>query len=286
MAPVAVGAGVAVPTSTNPYRPVDIVITALCLVVALALQVGVNYANDYSDGIRGTDSDRVGPIRLVGGELMAPHRVRRAAFISFGVALVAGLLLIVISDVWWLAFVGAAAVAAAWYYTGGPRPYGYAGLGEIFVFVFFGVVAVAGTAVALVGHLTLLSVVVAVPVGLLASALLLVNNLRDIDTDAASGKRTLATRIGESRTRQLYLALIWLPFLIVIAVSLLGLVLPDWPAFAALAVVTVPLAAAPARAVRNGATGPRLVDVLGETARLELVFSLLLAIGLALSAGS
>lgn len=282
LAPVAVGAGVAVPTSQQGYRTVDLLIFALCLVVALALQVGVNYANDYSDGIRGTDTKRVGPVRLVGQGLAPPLAVRRAAFSCFGVAVIAGLVVVVISGVWWLLLAGALAVAAAWFYTGGPRPYGYAGLGEVMVFVFFGLVAVIGTAAALTGQVTALTIMAAVPVGLLACALLLVNNLRDLRPDVAAGKRTLATRIGARRTRTLYVWLVWLPFGVVLAMGIGGLTLNDWPSLAALPLVTVPMAASPARAVRNGAEGAELIDVLGATARLELVFSLLLAVGLAL----
>ncbi len=284
IAPVAVGSGVAAFQSTRDYRATDLLIAGLCLVVALALQVGVNYANDYSDGVRGTDEARVGPVRLVGSSLVAPHLVRRAAFVCFAVAGAAGLALVAISGLWWLLPIGLAAVAAAWFYTGGPRPYGYAGLGELFVFVFFGLVAVAGTAAVLIGSLTLLGVVAGVPVGMLACALLVVNNLRDIDTDLPAGKRTLATRIGDQRTRVLYLSLIWLPFVIALVLTIAGLVSDTWPEFAALPIIIVPLAAAPARAVRNHATGPALVNVLGATARVHLVFSLLFAIGLTLSA--
>ncbi|MDQ1245752.1 MAG: 1,4-dihydroxy-2-naphthoate octaprenyltransferase [Actinomycetota bacterium] len=283
LAPVAVGAGSAAFTNNDGYHPLDLLITALCAVVALALQVGVNYANDYSDGIRGTDSERLGPIRLVGQGLAPPTHVRGAAFAAFGVAALAGLTLVVITGLWWLLAVGAAAIAAAWFYTGGPRPYGYAGLGEVFVFVFFGLVAVAGTAACLTGGVTLLSLVLAVPVGLLAVALLVANNLRDVHTDRAAGKNTLAARLGEARTRTLFVALIWLPFVIVALVSVAGLLSDAWPALGVLALVAVPLAAAPARQVRGGASGTDLIVVLGETARLELVFSILLAIGVSLS---
>ena len=286
LAPVAVGAGSATFTAEASYHLVDLLIVALCAVVALALQVGVNYANDYSDGIRGTDVQRVGPVRLVGQELATPGAVKRAALMSFAVAGVAGLALVYITGLYWLIVVGAAAIAAAWFYTGGPRPYGYAGLGEVFVFVFFGLVAVMGTAVLLDGSVTLLSFVVAIPVGLLACALLVANNLRDIPTDIDAGKHTLAARLGDERTRRMFLAMVWVPFLIVLAMSVAGLFSSAWPVLGILALVSIPLAAAPARAVRNGARGPQLIAVLGETARLELVFSLLLAAGMALSAPS
>ena len=258
------GRGCRLPEHSRDYRATDLLIAGLCLVVALALQVGVNYANDYSDGVRGTDEARVGPVRLVGSSLVAR--------ISFGGQLSCASRLLVppvwplvaISGLWWLLPIGLAAVAAAWFYTGGPRPYGYAGLGELFVFVFFGLVAVAGTAAVLIGSLTLLGVVAGVPVGMLACALLVVNNLRDIDTDLPAGKRTLATRIGDQRTRVLYLSLIWLPFVIALVLTIAGLVSDTWPEFAALPIIIVPLAAAPARAVRNHATGPALVTVPGD----------------------
>lgn len=284
VSPVIVGTGAAAVTSSEPWGWQEYLMIGLCALVALALQVGVNYANDYSDGVRGTDAERVGPVRLVGQGLVPAHLVRRAAFITFGVAAVAGLILVVLSGQWWLLLVGAAAIAAAWYYTGGSRPYGYAGWGEVSVFVFFGLVAVMGTAAVLSSRVSLLSFVVAVPVGLLASALLVVNNLRDIPTDEASGKRTLATRLGDHSTRTLYVGMIWLPFVIVVLLAASATVLPDAPAWSLLALVATPLAAVPARAVRNGAKGPTLVKVLGETARLELAFSALLGLGLVLSA--
>ncbi|MCB0915091.1 MAG: 1,4-dihydroxy-2-naphthoate polyprenyltransferase [Actinobacteria bacterium] len=286
LAPVAVGAGCAAFTSTRGYALTDLAIAFGCIVVALALQVGVNYANDYSDGIRGTDTARVGPVRLVGGGLAPPATVKRAAFAAFGVAAVAGLMLVLITGLWWLLLVGAAAIAAAWFYTGGPRPYGYAGLGELFVFIFFGLVAVVGTAACFTGSISLLSVVLAVPVGSLAVAILVANNLRDIRTDVLAGKHTLAARIGDRRTRDLFVALIWVPFVVVAVVAVFGLIDSEsWPSLAALALVAIPMGAGAARQVRRGAAGPDLIVVLGETARLELVFSLLLAIGTALSSG-
>ena len=284
VSPVIVGTGAAAVTSTEPWGWQQYLMIGLCALVALALQIGVNYANDYSDGVRGTDSERVGPVRLVGQGLVPAHRVRRAAFITFGVAAVAGLVLVILSGQWWLLLVGAAAIAAAWYYTGGSRPYGYAGWGEVSVFVFFGLVAVMGTAAVLSGGVSLLSFVVAVPIGLLASALLVVNNLRDIPTDEASGKRTLATRLGDHHTRTLYVGMVWLPFVIVVLLAASAAVLPNVPAWSLLALAATPWAAVPARAVRNGAQGPALVKVLGETARLELAFSVLLGLGLVISA--
>ena len=171
--------------------------------MSLALQVGVNYANDYSDGVRGTDDARVGPVRLVASGLKPPAAVKQAAFGAFGVAAVAGLALAATTS-WWLLAVGAASIAAAWFYTGGPRPYGYAGLGEVFVFLFFGLVATVGTTFVAVERITGLSIVMGCAAGCLACALLVVNNLRDIPGDTVAGKRTLAVRLGDARTRVLY----------------------------------------------------------------------------------
>jgi 1,4-dihydroxy-2-naphthoate octaprenyltransferase len=245
---------------------------AAALVVALALQVGTNYANDYSDGVRGTDDARVGPLRLVASGAKPPAQVRAAALGAFALAAVAGLALAAAAG-WWLLAVGGACLAAGWLYTGGPRPYGYAGLGELFVFVFFGLVATAGTAFVQTGRLTALAGASAVPVGLLAVALLVVNNLRDISGDSSAGKRTLAVRLGEPATRHLYGACLIAPF--VAAAAMAGL-RPG----AALALVATPMAAPPLRRVVGGAAGPALVPVLGETGRLQLAFGLLLAIGL------
>jgi len=196
LVPVLVGTAAAAGMSgdTNALKGLFIWRFVAALVVSLALQIGVNYANDYSDGIRGTDADRVGPMRLTGSGRKSPGAVKRAAFLSFGVAAVAGLSLAVATS-WWLIAVGLLAIAAAWFYTGGPRPYGYAGLGEVFVFVFFGVVATTGSAFVQIERITPLTLLVSIPVGLFATALLVVNNLRDIPGDTESGKRTLAVRL-------------------------------------------------------------------------------------------
>jgi 1,4-dihydroxy-2-naphthoate octaprenyltransferase len=246
----------------------------LALAVALALQVGVNYANDYSDGIRGTDEARVGPVRLVAAGLAPPRQVLTAAATSFVVACLAGLVLAAATS-WWLLAVGVAAVAAAWTYTGGRHPYGYRGFGEVAVFAFFGLAAVVGTAFVQVRSLTWLSVAAAVPVGLLACALLVINNLRDIPSDTATGKRTLAVRIGDQRTRLLYAGCALLPFA---AAALIATVRP----LALLTVAAIPLALAPVRAVRAGAGGPALIGALGQTGRLQLAFGALLTLGLAI----
>jgi 1,4-dihydroxy-2-naphthoate octaprenyltransferase len=242
------------------------------LVVALALQVAVNYANDYQDGVRGTDKVRVGPTRLVAAGLASATAVRNAAILSFAVAGVAGIILAAVVQPWLIA-VGAGCIAAAWGYTGGPRPYGYAGLGELFVFVFFGVVAVTGSAYVQSGHVSGLALFASVPVGLLATALLVVNNLRDRAGDAEVGKHTLAVRLGDGGTRRLYGALIIAAF-----ASLSGLsAATPW---VLLAFVAAPLAVRPVRRVGGGAVGPELIAVLGETGRLQLLFAAALSAGL------
>lgn len=249
---------------------------ALALVVALALQVGTNYANDYSDGIRGTDDARVGPVRLVASGLATPGAVKKAALLSFAVAALAGLVLAAVAG-WWILLVGAAALAAGWFYTGGPRPYGYAGFGEVFVFVFFGVVATVGTTYVQLERFTGPSWLASVLLGCLATALLVVNNLRDIPTDRVSGKRTLAVRLGDRATRYLYLGLVLVPYLLL---PLFALV--DRP-LAAITYATVLWARFPVQRVLEGAAGPALVKVLVDTGRLQLAFGGLLALGIVLS---
>jgi 1,4-dihydroxy-2-naphthoate polyprenyltransferase len=268
LVPVAVGTGVAI-----GYDDFSAWRAMLALVVALALQVGVNYANDYSDGIRGTDEARVGPVRLVAAGLAPPRQVLTAAGVSFAVACLAGFVLAA-TTAWWLLAVGAAAVVAAWTYTGGRHPYGYRGFGEVAVFAFFGLAAVVGTAYVQVRSLTWLSVAAAVPVGLLACALLVINNLRDIPSDTAAGKRTLAVRIGDPRTRLLYAGCALVPFVVA---ALIAVVRP----LTLLTLAAVPLALPPVRAVRDGATGPALIGALGQTGRLQLAFGALLTFGLA-----
>ena len=246
----------------------------LALVVSLALQVGVNYANDYSDGIRGTDRVRVGPLRLVGSGLAAPKTVRRAALVSFAIAAIAGLALVIITRQWWLLGVGIACVLAAWFYTGGKRPYGYLGLGELFVFVFFGVVAVCGTYYVQAGQVSLPVLLTSVGIGALTCAILVANNLRDIAGDAAVGKRTLATRLGDPRTRTLYLGLVLLGTAMIVVVA----ALTSWWALLGLAGLFMIIPAA--RTVLTGGQGLALVGVLKITSTAELVAAVLLAAGL------
>jgi 1,4-dihydroxy-2-naphthoate polyprenyltransferase len=269
LAPVAAGTGAAAALHRAlPGRAL------LALAVALALQVGVNYANDYSDGIRGTDRDRVGPFRLTGSGAARPGAVKAAAFGAFAVTAMAGLALTALCGAWWLPAVGLACVMAAWGYTGGRRPYGYRGLGEVFVFIFFGLVAVLGTTYTQAARISPPALAAAVGVGSLACALLVANNLRDIQGDAGAGKLTLAVHLGPAATRRLYLGLLAAAWLI------LAPVIPGHPG-ALLTTLALPLAVRPVRTVLGGAAGADLLPVLGATGRLELAYGILLGIGLA-----
>lgn len=267
--PVAVGTAVAVGDGVTAWRAVA------ALVVAVAIQVGTNYANDYQDGVRGTDDVRVGPVRLVASGLAPAAAVRTAALASFGVAAVAGLALAAAVG-WELLLVGLVSFAAGWLYTGGPKPYGYLGLGEVFVFTFFGLVATVGSTYVQTGEVTGLAVCAAVPVGLLATALLVVNNLRDIPTDTEAGKKTMAVRLGDRTTRIVYITMLVDVFLLVIVLG----VTARMPAL--LGLVGIVAAVPPIREIRRGAVGPALIPVLGATGRTQLVTGLLLALGLAL----
>jgi 1,4-dihydroxy-2-naphthoate polyprenyltransferase len=268
IAPVLVGTGAAAALGRA-----NAAFALLALMVSVALQVGVNYANDYSDGIRGTDRERVGPVRLVGQGLANPGNVKLAALLSFASAALFGLALVALSEAFVMILVGAASIAAAWYYTGGRRPYGYSGLGEVFVFVFFGLVATLGTTYTQARTLSLVSVAGAVGVGVIASAILVANNLRDIPSDRAVGKRTLAVRLGEDRTRLLYVGLLALAL---VCVLVAGVVHPS----ALVALLSFALAYPLVRRVRRGALGRDLVPVLTGTGRFELVYAALLALGL------
>jgi 1,4-dihydroxy-2-naphthoate octaprenyltransferase len=267
--PVLIGTGVAIGYGKfSAWRAV------LALIVALALQIGVNYANDYSDGIRGSDTHRVGPTRLVAAGLAPARQVLAAAFACFFCACVAGLVLAIFTS-WWLILVGAAAVGAAWFYTGGSHPYGYRGLGEVAVFAFFGLAAVAGTAYVQMATLSWLGLIAALPAGLLSCALLMINNLRDIGSDTDVGKRTLAVRLGDPRSRTVYVTCLLVPFVIALAVT------PARP-LTALTLLTLPLVLGPIRAVRSGGAGPALIRALGQTGRLQLAFGAALTVGLAI----
>lgn len=271
ISPVVAGTGVAAYDGETVWWK-----ALLALVVALALQVAVNYANDYSDGIRGTDDDRVGPLRLTGSRVAAPGAVKRAAFLAFGVAGIAGLALAA-STSWWLVLVGVLCILAAWYYTGGRRPYGYAGLGEVMVFVFFGLVAVVGTYYVQAERWSWPAVYAAVGVGALACAILVANNLRDIPTDTVAGKRTLAVLLGDGRTRALYTLLVAAAAVAVVAVA----VSTTWWALAGLGFLAI--AGRSARTVAGGAVGPALIPVLQSSGKAELAWAVLVAVPLALA---
>ncbi len=248
---------------------------AAALVVSLALQIGTNFSNDYSDGVRGTDDNRVGPTRLVASGLASARATKRAAMLSFAVAAVVGLAL-ALTVAWWLVFVGAASVAAGWLYTGGPRPYGYAGLGEVFVFVFFGLVATVGSTFVQTEAISAVAVIAAAGVGCLAVAILVVNNLRDIPTDSTTAKRTLAVRIGDARTRLLYALLLGGAGLCVLGCAV-------WRPWALLGLLAAVAAVRPLATVRSGATAHALISVLGGTGKLQTMYGVLLAVGLAVS---
>jgi 1,4-dihydroxy-2-naphthoate octaprenyltransferase len=249
------------------------------LIGAVFIQVGTNLSNDYSDARRGADTeDRLGPVRVTAGGLVPPRRVLVATYISFGVAVLAGVYLIVVAG-WELLLVGAASILAGVLYTGGPRPYGYEGLGEVFVFLFFGIVAVAGSYFVQVKHVDWEAFALAVPVGLLAASILVVNNVRDIDTDRRAGKRTLAVRLGRARTRAMFAVMVYLAYVLTPVTWAFG----PLTAWVLLPWLTLPVAAATVRAVRNKTDGPSLNQMLAQTGMLQLGFCMLLSAGLLLS---
>lgn len=245
----------------------------LALIVAWALIIGVNYANDYSDGIRGTDDDRTGPQRLTGGGLTRPQHVKLAAFAAFAVAGMAGFALSLAAHAWWLILIGALCIAGAWFYTGGKNPYGYRGLGEVAVFVFFGLVAVLGTEFTQAGRLSWSGLALAVGIGAMSSGVNLVNNIRDIPSDSETGKITLAVRLGNDKARLLFTVLLLLPFLLTI-----GIAFSSWLALAGL--VYFPFALRAIRTVNRGAQGPELIPVLGLTGRAMLMWAVIEAAAL------
>ncbi|MBY4211513.1 1,4-dihydroxy-2-naphthoate polyprenyltransferase [Rhodococcus fascians] len=268
IAPVLVGTGAAVSLDAGVWWK-----ALLALIVSLALIVGVNFANDYSDGIRGTDDDRVGPLRLVGSKAASAGAVKRAAIGCFAVGAVAGLVLAATSA-WWLVIVGLICIAGAWYYTGGSKPYGYSGFGEIAVFVFFGLVAVLGTQYVQAEQIDWAGVLAAVAVGSFSSAVLVANNLRDIPTDTESGKRTLAVRLGDTRTRYLHLALLVVPFAMTVALT----ARTPW---ALVALLALPLAARANSPVRGGAHGFDLIPALRDSGLAMLVWGAATGVALA-----
>ena len=245
---------------------------ALALNVSLWLQIGVNFANDYSDGIKGTDTNRIGPTRLVGSGLASARSVKFAAFISFGIASFCGLWLAILTSPLLIA-VGILSLAAAWSYTGGRRPYGYSGFGEISVFVFFGLVATVGSFYVQTQRITVMSFIVAIPVGALSCAILAINNLRDLNQDAIAGKRTLAVRMGDAAARRAFVVL-----LVVTHISALATLKPA----ALLTLLVAPLTLSLARQVMGGTSGATLIPLLGKTGKLQLLFSAIFAVALAI----
>ncbi len=274
LAPVLVGTALA--SSGDVFHPLRF---AAALLGALLIQVGANLSNDYSDARRGADAeDRLGPVRVTAGGLVPPRQVLIAIWITFGLAILVGIYLVAVAG-WELLLVGAASIVAGVLYTGGPRPYGYEGLGELFVFLFFGIVAVAGSFFVQAETLVWEAFALAVPVGLLAAAVLVVNNVRDIDTDRRAGKRTLAVRLGRERTRSLYAGMVYVAYLLTPITWLFGPLSP----WVLLPLLSLPLAAPVVRTVRNHVDGPSLNAALAQTGRLELIFCVLLSAGLLLS---
>lgn len=269
VSPIAIGAGAA--ASVQKF---DLVLSLLALAVALCLQVGVNYANDYSDGIRGTDDFRVGPLRLTGSKSVRPEAVKLAAFIFFALAAIAGLVIVLLTAQWWFIAVGAAAIIAAWFYTGGKSPYGYAGLGELAVFVFFGLVATYGTAFIQIRNFDMNALIGAISVGLFAAAVLMVNNIRDIETDTLAKKKTLAVKVGKRPAKAIYFLMIWLPMLVLVPYSLIYPV-----TFFTWAVVFLLI---PATLIVATAKTPReLILALKLTSFASLLYAVLFGLGLA-----
>jgi 1,4-dihydroxy-2-naphthoate polyprenyltransferase len=274
VAPVLVGTALA--AYLHVFHPLRFV---AALLGAVFIQVGTNLSNDYSDARRGADAeDRLGPVRVTAGGLVPPRQVLVATYVTFGLAVLAGVYLIVVAG-WQLLLVGAASILAGVAYTGGPKPYGYEGLGEVFVFLFFGVVAVAGSFFVQTKHLDWEAFALSVPVGLLAAAILVVNNIRDIDSDRRARKRTLAVRMGRERTRNLFAAIIYLAYLLVPITWLFGPV----KAWVMLPWLSAPLATRVVRVVRNRTDGPSLNGALAQTGLLQLGFCALLSAGLLLS---
>lgn len=275
MAPVLVGSAIAFWEDGF-----DFVIAAIAMVVSLSLQIGVNYANDYSDGIRGTDSSRIGPVRLVGQGLASAKSVKNAAFLAFGIAAVAGLLMTLLTQIWWFIPIGALAVISAWFYTGGKNPYGYAGFGEAFVFVWFGLVAVIGTTYAQTQEISVTTFTYAVGAGAFACALLVINNLRDIPSDAEVGKKTLAVRLGDAKTRYLYVTLIWLGFATNLLIAFLAWRDTSLPLWSVAGAISALAAHKPGRAVINKVNGKDLVAVLAGTGKAQMVWAIVTAVAI------
>ncbi len=271
IAPVIIGSAAAY--SMDAFKPLNALLAAA---VAVLLQIGVNYANDYSDGVRGTDENRVGPLRLTGSGAARAHSVKYAAFACFLLAMAAGIYLLYLSQAWFLILVGIGCIAAAWGYTGGKNPYGYMGLGDIFVFVFFGLVATLGTTYTQAGAVNAPAIVGAISTGIFAMALLMANNVRDIPTDREHGKLTLAVRLGEDMARVSYVMMLALALLLPV------FLVYDYP-WVLLVLVLIPLTLMPSWLMLKGKKRKSLIPVLKQTGILNLLFSVLFAAGLVLT---
>jgi 1,4-dihydroxy-2-naphthoate octaprenyltransferase len=256
----------------------------LALVVSVSIQIAVNYANDYSDGIKGTDDQRVGPVRLVGQKLASPQAVKTAAILFFLVAALSGLFITILSKQWWFLLLGLSAFIAAWTYTGGPKPYGYAGLGEVFVFIYFGLVAVIGTTYAQTLYIKPYFFLYAISIGLFASAILVANNLRDREKDKQNNKNTLAVKLGDQKTRNLYVLFMVLPFILIVSLFIFNSINPGTRIGATIQIQLLALVFAwrSIKPVINKVAGKELIPVLVNTGKTELLWALLVSLALVL----
>ncbi len=279
IAPVLVGSSIA-----YYEKSFDLTISLLALMVSISIQVAVNYANDYSDGIKGTDDQRVGPVRLVGQKLASPKSVKTASIIFFSIAALVGLFSTILSNQWWFLLLGLSAIVAAWTYTGGPKPYGYAGLGELFVFIYFGLVAVLGTTYAQTLYLKPYFFLYAISIGLFASAILVANNLRDREKDKQNNKNTLAVKLGDQKTRNLYVLLMILPFILLLSLFIYNRINPGIRIGATIQIQLLALFLAwrSIKPVINQVTGKDLIPVLVKTGQTELLWALLVSLALVL----
>ena len=279
IAPVLVGSSIA-----YYEKSFDLTISLLALLVSVSIQIAVNYANDYSDGIKGTDDQRVGPVRLVGQKLASPKSVKTAAIIFFSIAALAGLLITILSNQWWFLLLGLSAIVAAWTYTGGPKPYGYTGLGELFVFIYFGLVAVLGTTYAQTLYLKPYFFLYAISIGLFASAILVANNLRDREKDKQINKNTLAVKLGDQKTRNLCVLLMILPFILLLTLFIYDRINPRIRIGATIQIQLLALFLAwrSIKPVINKVMGKDLIPVLVKTGQTELLWALLVSLALVL----
>ena len=279
IAPVLVGSSIA-----YYEKSFSLNISLLALLVSISIQVAVNYANDYSDGIKGTDDQRVGPVRLVGQKLASPRSVKTAAILFFSVAALSGLFITILSQQWWFLLLGFSAIVAAWTYTGGPKPYGYAGLGEVFVFIYFGLVAVIGTTYAQTLFFKPYFLLYAISIGFFASAILVANNLRDREKDKQNNKNTLAVKLGDKRTRNLYVLLMILPFILIVSLFIYNIFNPGTRIGATIQIqlLAFVLAWKSIKPVINKVTGRDLIPVLVNTGKTEILWALLVSVALVL----